>query len=72
MVIDETADDLDAISTFIGNLPDEIRVAIAEGMLSCTVTWEEVTRDEDDSPIIKPRLVLTATGGNDERRTDTN
>jgi hypothetical protein len=61
--IDDTATDLQSISDLIDQLPDAIQAAIAAGTISVTLDWEEVTRDEDDYPTIKPRFKITSTGG---------
>lgn len=56
--IDDTDTDIDALSRLIDQLPPAIQDAIANGTISLAVDWIEVTRDEDDYPTIKPRLVL--------------
>lgn len=52
--IDNTAEDIDALATMIKELPDTIQNAIADGVISVSIGWEEITRDEDDYPTIKP------------------
>jgi hypothetical protein len=61
--IDDTATDIEALNEFINGLPDVMQDAVANGTLSLTIDWVEITRDEDDYPTIKPRVVFTSTGG---------
>lgn len=59
--VDDTDIDLDAIARLIEKLPTTIQLAIAEGTVSLSIKWVEVTRDEDDYPTIKPTLELKST-----------
>lgn len=68
--VDDTELDLKSLNEFIEHLPVPLQNAIASGILSCTIEWVEVTRDEDDYPTIKPRVVLTSTLGLDRLFTE--
>ena len=58
--IDDTAGDMEAVADLLSRLPAVMQDAIAAGKVSLTISWEEVTRDEDDYPTIKPIIVFKA------------